>query len=86
MNSYNAYKCELCEFDSDSTQTDLSNYYAAKKVSTSATDDSIYVKYNSLQHSRSLYHLFREHERRKPLAAPNQSTSQLLSTIVFSAV
>ena len=49
--NYNAYKCELCEFNCDSTQTDLCNHYAATNNSTSATDDAIYNEYNSLQHS-----------------------------------
>ena len=30
MNSYNEYKCEFCEFNCDSPQTDLSNHYAWK--------------------------------------------------------
>ena len=41
-------------------------------------------KNNSFQHSRSLYLLFKEHERRKPLAASNQSSSQLISITLLS--
>ena len=47
-NSYNAYQRELREFNCGSTQTDLSNQYAAKYISTTATDASINDEYNSL--------------------------------------
>ena len=86
VNSYNAYKCELWEFDRESTQTDLSNLYAAVSISISAQDDSTYNEYNSFQHSRSLYRLFKKQGRRKQLAALSQTNSQLVSTIVFYAV
>ena len=46
LNSHNAYKCEMCEFNCNSTQTDLSNHYAATSISTSVIDDSIYNEYN----------------------------------------
>ena len=44
MNSYIAYKCEFWGFNSDSTQTNLTKYYAAKNYSISAADDSIYKR------------------------------------------
>ena len=59
MNSYNAYRCELYKFNCGTAQTDSSNHYAATNISTSATEDSIYNEYNSLQHYRSLCHLFK---------------------------
>ena len=51
----------------------MSNHYAAITISTTATDASIDDKYSLLQHFQCLYRVAKKQERRKLLAALNQS-------------